>query len=257
MGYSKGTRCVHTTSSDFPNPLKYFGTTHWSLVLDAGQANPEAARPALEVLCRTYWYPLYAFARGHGASHHDAEDLTQGFLQHLISTGLVAEARPEQGRFRSFLLTCFKNYRLKEYARSQRKKRGGGTPMVPLDEMYASERFAVEAHNSLTPEERFDRNWAIRILEQTQELLKAEFESAGRTRDFQRLRGWLPGGRRQDGYAEAARKFGKSEAALKMEVSRLKKRYREILRQVVAQTLTDPNDIDDELAYLFKLVANF
>jgi RNA polymerase sigma-70 factor (ECF subfamily) len=235
--------------------MSYFPTTQWSLVLSVGHGSVETARNALEQLCRTYWYPLYAYARSRGESQHDAEDLIQGFFAELVQKELVTKARIDKGRFRSFLLQSFNLHRLKQRERSAALKRGGGSDIVSLEELHAEERFAAEPADGLTPERRFERDWAISVLDESHRRLASDYERCGKPEVFARLRGFLQAGGDAPGYATLAAETGKSEAALKMEVSRLRAQYRKLLREVVRETLADPAEAENELRYLLKVLS--
>src|SRR6185503_5342553 len=157
-----------------------FPTTHWSVVLHAGAGSDSQVHAALESLCRQYWYPLYAFVRRQGRAHHEAEDCTQEFLARLLASDGIARARPERGRFRTFLLTALRNFLTNEWQRTQAAKRGGGAAMVSLDWQDAERRFAHEpADPGLTPEQSFDRNWALGLIETALAGLRAEYEKRG------------------------------------------------------------------------------
>ena len=226
-----------------------FPPTHWSAVLAAGQAAGSKADAALAELCRTYWYPIYAFARRKGNQPADAQDLTQAFFAHLIETNLVRKADPQKGRFRSFLLGCFIVFLASEHQRAASQRRGGGVLLVPLDLHEAELRFAREPSSTASPEQLYDRHWAVAALDATLARLETEMRQSGRGDLFQEL---LPGLQGDEGpvYAELARRLGTTEATLRVTVHRLRTRYRELLRAVVAQTLNDPMEVDAELAHL-------
>ena len=236
--------------------MSYFSTTHWSVVLEAGHGQTDQAREALESLCRTYWYPLYAYARLDGLSHHDAEDLTQSFFTHLIEHELIARADREKGRFRTFLLACFKNFRASEVERARTRKRGGNVTLVSIDELQAQERFAREQKDAVTPETLYERNWALLVFDQAQSLLETEYAQANQDDLFRRLRGFLQGTRDSVSYADIADEVQKSEAAIKMEVSRMRRRFRELLRSVVGQTVADAVEVENEFRHLVQVLSH-
>ena len=240
-------------SSQPGSPL--FATTHWSVVLAAGGDSSSAVRDALEKLCRAYWYPLYAFVRRQGIEVADAQDLTQEFFARLLSRNDLARVRREKGRFRSFLLASLKHFLTNEWKRARRLKRGGGQTIVPLDSGDAETRFGHEPAHDLTPEKLFERRWALTLLDSTLTALRREHEDAGKTRQFDELKIFLTGGDGLPSYAEVGDRLNVREDAVKMAVSRLRKRYRELLRAEIAHTVSSPAEIDDELRQLFAALT--
>lgn len=236
--------------------MSYFPTTHWSLVLNVGHGSVETAQRALEQLCHIYWYPLYSFARSQNDSAHDAEDLIQGFFAELVERNLVARAQIEKGRFRSFLLQSFKNYRYKQRDRRTAIKRGGQADIVSLDELQAEERFASEPTGGIAPDRQFERNWAISVLDEAHHRLAAEYEQAGKGDLFALLRGTLQSRGEGPAYAELAATVGKSEAAIKMDASRMRSQYRKRLREVVTETVSHPAEVEEELRYLLAVLSS-
>jgi len=232
-----------------PGPRE-FGTTHWSLVVAAkpDEASQTHARKALEELCRAYWYPLYAFVRNRGYSSSDAQDLTQSFFARLIETGGFASADPERGRFRSYLLGAMKHFLANEWHRAQARKRGGGATFVELDALEPEARYALEPARSTDPDAGFDRQWAQESIDRALEKLQAESETGGKRELFEALKGSLTGEEPPRG--ETAARLGMTEGAVKVAVHRLRKRYRELLRAEIAETVSDPSDIDDEMRHL-------
>ena len=232
-----------------------FPSTHWSAVLAAGQSASTKADAALAELCRTYWYPIYSFARRKGYQPADAQDLTQGFFAYLIETHLVQKADPLKGRFRSFILGCFTIFIASEHQRIGAQRRGGGVFLVPIDLHEAELRFAREPSTAASPEALFDRQWAVAALDATLARLETEMRQSGRGDLFQEL---LPGlqGDEGPGYTELARRLGTTEATVRVTIHRLRIRYREILRAVVAQTLNDPMEVDTELAHLLAALRS-
>jgi RNA polymerase sigma-70 factor (ECF subfamily) len=226
-----------------------FPQTHWSAVLAAGQSASTKADAALAELCRTYWFPIYAFARRKGCQPADAQDLAQAFFAYLIETHLVQKADPLKGRFRSFILGCFAIFIASERQRTGAQRRGGGVFFVPLDLHEAELRFTRQPATTESPEKLFDRQWAVATLDASLARLETEMIEAGRGDLFREL---LPGlqGEEGPGYTEIARRLGTTEATIRVTIHRLRARYREILRGVVAQTLNDPMEIDTELAHL-------
>lgn len=229
-----------------------FHTTRWSLVLQLRvDADPARTQAALSELCARYWFPLYAFLRGHAESPEEAEDLTQGFFEHLITSDLLRHADPEKGRLRAFLLGCLKHYRGMQWRKRVALRRGGSDPGIPLDGLAAEERYRVEsAYLSVRdPEASFDRQWAFGVLERALDQLRAEHVSGEERR---RLESLLPALSRPVDRAQLAGEIGMSEGALKVALHRLRKRYGKILREVVAETVLDVAEVDEELAYLMK-----
>jgi RNA polymerase sigma-70 factor (ECF subfamily) len=234
---------------------RVFGTTRWTVVLQAGGPTSDGSTQALEQLCRTYWYPLYSFARRSGVPSHDAEDLTQSFFAYLLEKDAIARADRERGRFRSFLLTAFKNFQANERTRQAAAKRGGNRQIVSLDELQAENRYQHEPQTALTPEKLYDQKWATSLLEQVMLVLRTEYTVLGKGPLFEVLRGVIWGGRQEGGYEPLARQAGLSEGAFKVAVHRLRTRFKECLRQEVAQTVATPGEVDDELRHLLAAVG--
>ncbi len=220
-------------------------------MLAAGDGEVRASREALTALCRIYWYPLYAYARRRTENAHDAEDVTQEFFTRLLETNLIARATPDRGRFRSFLLTSFRNFLANEWNKGRADKRGGGRKLLSLDLDTAESRYRQDVSPGLSPDQLFDRQWALSVLDQVLERLREESASAGR-RDFEILKQFLSGAPADLGYADAARLLGKSENATRVAVHRLRLKYREFLREEIARTVDDPADVDREIRLLFS-----
>jgi len=233
-------------------PADIFATTHWTVVLAAGRrAAPEADR-ALEQLCRTYWYPLYAYVRRHGHAKEDAEDLTQGFFASFLKRNYLEGLSSEKGRFRGFLLAALKHFLANEWDKSQRQKRGGGAAVLSLDWQDADTRYQVDPADRLSPDKLYDRAWALTLLEQVINRLREEGAAEGKGKAFEQLKPFLMASESAIPYAEAAARLGLSEGAARVAVHRLRKRYRELLRQEIAQTLSEPADLEEELRALFR-----
>lgn len=231
-----------------------FATTHWSVVLAAGRRDTTRARAALEQLCRSYWYPLYHYVRRRGYGPEDAEDLTQGFLARLIERDAIARADPERGRFRSFLLGSLKHFLADAWDKARAEKRGG-LPSSPLDFRAEETRLGEPPDVALTPDQAYERRWAITLLEQVYGRLAAEFEREGRHAQFDALRVALAGPRGDVPYAEISRQTGMTEGAVKVAVHRLRQRYRALLRETIAQTVATPEEVEDELRYLLRVLG--
>lgn len=231
-----------------------FDTTRWSVVLAAGQEDSPSAQEALTQLYRAYWYPLYVIVRRQGCSPHDAEDLTQGFFLHLLNRHDLATVRRERGRFRSFLLVSLKHFLVNEWKRARALRRGGNQPAVSLELLGAEERFAAEQFETPDAEKCFDRRWAVAVLEQVFGRLRQEYASSGRQMLFNTLKPYLSPDGPGCSQAAVAAELGLNENALKQAVHRLRTRYRELLREEVAQTVATPGDIEDELRYLIEVL---
>jgi len=233
---------------------KSFATTHWSLVLAAGHGSRPDAATALATLCETYWYPLYYYVRRRGCRAEEAQDLTQEFFARLLEKGYLKVADPERGRFRSFLLASLNHFLANEWRRRSARKRGGGKPAISLDAESAETRYRQEPAHNLTPENAYERRWAMLLLEKALLTLRDEYAAGGKAKVFARLSGFL-GGAERTAYGKAARELGTTEGAVKVAVHRLRKRCRAILRAEVAQTVADPADVDEELRHLMAVVG--
>jgi RNA polymerase sigma-70 factor (ECF subfamily) len=230
-----------------------FATTHWSVVLTAQERSP-AADAALEKLCRTYWWPLYGFVRRHGFGPEEAQDLTQGFFALLLERRDLDVVRREKGRLRSYLLVSLKNFLAKARRRELTLKRGEGRALVPLDELIAREHADLEPADNLTADKIYERRWALTLLEQVLARLEIEYRAAGNGKLFDCLKEFLsdePGRRSQ---AEVAAELAMTENAVKQAFHRLRQRYRELLREEIAQTVAVPGDVEDELRHFISVL---
>jgi RNA polymerase sigma factor (sigma-70 family) len=232
-------------------PGDIFATTHWTVVLAAGRRRTPQSDRALEELCRAYWFPLYAYVRRHGHSKEDAEDLTQEFFARFLGKNYLASLSAERGRFRAFLLAALKHFLANEWDKSRRQKRGGGVTPLSLDWQTADTQFQIAATAGPSPDRAFDREWAVTLLAQVIERLRAECEADGRARQFAELKIFLTAGKGELSHADAAQKLGLGETAVRVAVHRLRKRYRQLLRDEIAQTLADGADVDEEMRALF------
>lgn len=240
---------------DSRTPDAAFTTTHWSLVLAAGKDGSQQSQQALEQLCRAYWYPLYSYARRQGRSAADAEDLTQEFFARLLAKDYLRLADRERGRFRTFLLTSLKHFLVSDWQRRQAERRGGGAEVLPFQADGAEERFAAEPAEVGTPELHFDRGWAATLIEQTLAALRAEYAEAGKADLFEQLKPFVGAGAAVPPPHEAvAAVLGQTPGAVRVSVSRLRDRYRALLRAAVSQTVASPADVDDELRHLIKVL---
>lgn len=237
--------------------MDHFESTQWSLVIAAGQQASPASRQALSELCRKYWLPLYGYVRRRVSDLHEAQDLTQEFFCRVLDRNLFATARPERGRFRAFLLTALKHFLANEREKSQALKRGGGQVPFALDFADGESRFSRLAVSDDSPERQFDRQWAAALLDQVLARLRAEFRDAGQERQFEQLKAFLAGGHDQpDGYVQAAESLGMTAEAVRVAVYRLRKRYRELLRHEIAQTVARPADVENEIRDLFRILSH-
>jgi DNA-directed RNA polymerase specialized sigma24 family protein len=239
--------------AQFEQPV--FATTHWSVVLAAGRSESPGAFHALEALCRTYWYPLYAHARRIGHDVHLAEDVTQEFFARLLEKNYLNIADRRRGKFRWFLLTAFKCFLANEWDRARALKRGGGERAIALDALTAEDRLRLEPANTLTADLLFDRRWALTLLETARLALKREYDDSAKSRRFEQLEAALPGDRRERTYSQIATELGTTESALKVEVHRMKRRYAKLLRDEVAKTVRNHGEVDEEIRHLMDVLS--
>lgn len=228
-----------------------FKTTHWTVVCTAAAGDSSQAAAALEQLCASYWYPLYAFVRRRGFSSHDAQDLVQGFFARLLEKNFLQSVNREKGRFRSFLLAALNHFLLNELDKAHTLKRGGHLAFVSFDEAGANAAFQSEPRSELSPERLFDRNWAEALLATALNQLREENIAAGKLRSFEQLKHVLTGDKNPVPYLELAASLGSTEGAVKMAVKRLRRRYAELVRMEIAKTVATPDQVEDELKSLF------
>jgi RNA polymerase sigma-70 factor (ECF subfamily) len=222
----------------------------------AGGTISPASHAALETLCQAYWYPLYAYLRRRGHSPEDSQDLAQEFFRRLLASDWIARADPAKGRFRSFLLGGLQNFLANDWQKGQRLKRGGGRGTIALDALDAEERYRLEPAEVASPDKLFERRWALTILERILDRLAKEEEAAGAGARFQTLREVLLGEPSSEGYASLARRFNVTESTVKSWVHRLRRRYRELLRKEVAETVNSPEEVQEELHYLMGVLSS-
>lgn len=231
-----------------------FATTRWSVVRAAG-ASGAGASAALETLCRGCWPPIYAYVRRLGHGPEEARDLVQGFFAQLLARGSLAAAEPERGRFRSFLLGALKHYLADVHASATAAKRGGGVDILPLDTATGEDSYTWEPADGLTPELLFERRWALNLLARALERLEEESRLTGKAHLFATLKGFLSEGTTMTTYPEAARVLSLTEANVRMTVTRLRRRYGELVRAEVTDTLGSHADLEDELRHLRTLLG--
>jgi RNA polymerase sigma-70 factor (ECF subfamily) len=224
------------------------------MVLAAGQRPTPTSRAALSTLCEQYWYPLYVFLRRQGHDADAAQDLTQGFFARLLEKGWLQDVRPERGRFRSFLLASLSHYVSNERDRARALKRGGPTPPLSLEIETAEGLYQLEPRDEVTPERVFDRRWALTLLDRVVVRLKEEFHERGKGELYETLKVFLDGDRSGDSYKEVGAELKMSEGAVKVAVHRLRRRFRDILRDEIAQTVESEDQIEDEIRHLFESV---
>ena len=229
---------------------RHFATTRWSIVLAAGRDSSPEAKTALVTLCETYWFPLYAFVRRQGYDAQDAQDLTQGFFARLLEKKDLRDVQRERGKFRSFLLASMKHFLMNEWDRTQAKKRGGDLRMLSVDFDEAESRLRLEPSHEQTPEVIFEKQWALTLLDRVRAVLREEFVRAHKAEQFDRLHVYLTGEKSVVTYAEVAEELRISEAAVKMAVSRLRRRFHDRLRTEIGQTVATEDEIDDEIRAL-------
>lgn len=232
-----------------------FTTTHWSVVIAAGDVASPQADAALAELCRTYWYPLYAFVRRKGHSPHDAQDLTQAFFARLLEKNYVAQADRERGRFRTYLLAALTHFLADEWDKARRLKRGGGQEIISFDAASAEERYRLEPIDPLDAAKLYERRWVTTLFDKVLGRLEEEFHELGKDKSFEHLKGSLLAEETGLSYADLGAELGLKEDAVKQAVHRMRRRYRELFREEIAQTVAGPGEVEDELKYLFTVLS--
>jgi len=245
----------HSSSQFVASGAREFRTTHWSVVVAAQDSNTPQSAEALAKLCRVYWYPLYAYVRRQGRSPEDAQDLTQGFFARFLEKEYFKRADRTRGRFRTFLLSSLKNFLSNESRRATRPKRGGGQLLIPLDAEDAEGRYAQEPADESSPDKLYEKRWAATLLVQAMERVREEFCATGRQRVFDELKVFVWGDRNAVSQIEVAKRLGMSEGAVNLAVHRLRRRYRERLREEIAHTVDNPAEIDEELRHLKAVLS--
>ena len=229
-----------------------FAATRWTVVMAAARGSDSSrAAEALTELCRTYWFPLYAFLRRRGVATHEAEDLTQAFFARLLDRDFLANIDRQKGKFRSFLLASLKHFLADEKDRTSARKRGGGRPAISLDGLDAEARYRLEPAHDLSPEKMYEKQWAFSVLDRVLSRLQAEWARAGKPKLFELLKATLVGGEAL-GYEAIASQLGTTEGAIKSAAHRLRRRYRALLIDEISQTVTDPGEVEGEIRYLIS-----
>ncbi len=245
----------NTTKSYSVSGAGRFATTHWSVVLQAGQPGAPGYQQALETLCRGYWFPLYAYLRRHGYDSHQAEDYTQAFFCKVLEKQVLRLADSKRGRFRSFLLATLKNFLADEHDRARAQKRGGGRKLLSIDFNEAENQYALEPADRLSPEKLFDKSWALTVLERTMACLKTELAGKNKKELFDHLKIYLTAEKGSIPYRDTAAELNMTEAAVRTAVHRLRRHYRKSLRDEIAQTVTTEDQIDEEIDDLFAALT--
>jgi len=235
-------------------PLERFPQTRWSVVLEACGSADQRAERALNELCRAYWFPLYVYVRRRGIPVEDAEDLTQGYFAALIAKGYLNQADRERGKLRSFLLTTLKHFIADEWSKATALKRGHGQPVVSFDATEAEERYTLEPVDEQSPDLLFDRRWALTLLDNVLAALRADYVKAGQERVFDALKKFLAWNSPSEGYRQSAAELGLKENTVRVAVFRMRRRYGDLLREQVADTVTSPGEVSAELEHLLLLL---
>jgi RNA polymerase sigma-70 factor (ECF subfamily) len=232
-----------------------FATTHWSVVLTARDGLDSEAHEALSRLCEAYWYPLYAYLRRRDFAPSDAEDLTQSFLAYLLSKDFLANVHPERGKFRSFLLASLNHFVSDHFDKEHRLKRGGGQRVLSLDAASAEQRYDLEPVEELDPQRIFERRWALTLVEAAMNRLESEAAATGKLELFHRLKPSLVGDRNALRYSQIGQALGLSEGAIKVAAHRLRLRFRDLFQEEIAQTVSQPSEIEEEMQFLFQVLS--
>lgn len=236
-------------------PARLFATTHWSVVVRAGDATSPDAHAALEQLCQSYWYPLYCCVRRHGHPPAAAQDLTQAFFAKLLERKQIAQADPERGRFRTFLLRSLENFLRTEYRDATTQKRGGGREIISWDAELAEQRYAMEPADGASPAVLFERQWAGALLEEVLGRLRREFSVSGRTELFDELEPHLWGDDTSTPYAQVGDALNMTVVAVRVALHRLRQRFQDLLRMEIANTVENVSSVDEELSHLRRVLA--
>lgn len=235
---------------------QWFATTHWSVVLAAADASTDDALAALEKLCRTYWFPLYAFVRRQGYDPEESKDLTQGFFARLLEKKYLEQVDRRKGKFRSFLLASLRHYLSDERDRARAAKRGGGRPVISFDACDAEQRYLLEPADESSPDKVFDRRWAFALLNEARRRLREEYTAAGKQELFEALTGTDARGDGASTYAHLAARWNMTESGVKSAAHRLRQRYHELVREEVSQTVSSAAELEEEIRHLISVVGS-
>ena len=238
-----------------PTRIQFFATTHWSVVLAARETDSPEADAALAELCRTYWYPLYAFVRRKGHNPHDAEDLTQAFFARLLKKNYVAQADRERGRFRTYLLAALIHFLADEWDKARRLKRSGSREIISFDAPSAEERYRLEPADQLDAAKLYERRWVTTLFDKVLARLEEEFRNSGKRELFEGLKSSLLAEESGSSYAQLGERLGLKEDAVKQAVHRMRRRYRELFREEIARTVAGPGEVEGELKHLFAVLS--
>jgi len=238
-----------------PSGHDIFATTHWTVVQLAARSDTARAQHALSKLCEAYWYPLYVYVRRRGHGPEDAQDLTQEFFARLLAAQSLANLSAAKGKFRAFLLASMNHFLADEWDRARALKRGGGAATISFDGMDPEQRYRCEPADTSTPEKIYDRRWALDLLEQALKRLRADYEKAGMTALFEKLKITLTMGKGAVPLAQLAAELKMTESAVKMAAHRLRARYRDVIYDQVAQTVSMRAEVEEEIRYLFSTLS--
>lgn len=246
---------ANSTAENAHAGREWFSTTHWSTILAAGNLDSVRSANALEKLCRTYWYPLYAYVRRRGFGQHEAEDLTQEFFARFLAGDYVAKAAPAKGRFRFYLLGALNHFLSDAWDYARRQKRGGNQQTISIDVRTGDGRFQLEPYHDSSPDRLYERRWALTLLDQVLTQLGHEYETGGKAALFQTLKPFLTGDEESASYAQIAQELGMREGALRVAVHRLRQRYGELFRLEVARTVSCPEEVGEEMRHLLAVLS--
>jgi RNA polymerase sigma-70 factor (ECF subfamily) len=241
---------------DCATPQPLFLTTRWSMVLEARNKESSGSSHALESLCQSYWYPLYVYIRRQGHAAHDAQDLTQSFFARLLEKDYLQSAAREKGRFRTFLLVATKRFLLNEWDKIRTQKRGGTYVIISLDEEMAERRYRAEPSDALPADEVYDRRWALTLLEQAMARLRGSYVASDREEEFDYLKTFLTADRNDIPYRGIAESLQMTEGAARVALHRLRKRFRRFFREVIADTVSNPEEVDEEVRYVVSILSH-
>jgi RNA polymerase sigma factor (sigma-70 family) len=245
----------NSTTTDARAGREWFSTTHWSTVLEAGRSSSVQSAEALERLCQTYWYPLYAYVRRRGFNPHEAEDLTQEFFARFLAGDYVANAAPTKGRFRHYLMSALNHFLCDAWDYERRLKRAGNRQAISIDAQTSDGRYQLEPYHDWSPDRLFERRWALTLLDQVLTQLNLEYERGDKARLFQQLKPFLTGDEEETSYADVAREQEMSEGAVRVAVHRLRQRFGELFRSEVAHTVSSPEEVAEEMRHLLEVLG--